>query len=171
MNFAIVRQAEASDIPSILEIYNEEVLNSTFLYVITPQTIEEKMRWFEERKNAGFPVHVVLINDVVAGFGSYGTFRASPGYRYTVEHSVYVKKNYRGQGLSKILMEKLISSAKEQNLHVMIAGIDSQNEVSIRLHKSFGFEEVALIKQVGNKFGEWLDLKLLQLILPTTIEA
>jgi phosphinothricin acetyltransferase len=101
------------------------------------------------------------------GFGSYGPFRAWPGYKYTVEHSVYVAGAFRGRGVGRRLLQELIVAAQAQDYHVLIGGIDSQNEVSIGLHKSLGFIHAGTIRQAGYKFGRWLDLVFYQLILPT----
>jgi L-amino acid N-acyltransferase len=101
------------------------------------------------------------------GFGSYGTFRAFPAYKYTVEHSVYVAADCRGRGLGKTLLQEIITQARAQNYHVLVGGIDSQNATSIHLHQRFGFEHAGTIRQAGFKFGRWLDLEFYQLILET----
>ena len=103
------------------------------------------------------------------GFGSYGTFRAWPGYKYTVEHSVYVASKYRGRGLGKLLLQEVIASAREQNCHVLVGAIDSQNLISIKLHERLGFQHAGTIREAGFKFGRWLDLMLYQLILDTPL--
>ncbi len=121
--------------------------------------------WFLDRVSNNFPVFVANVEGKVAGFSSFGHFRVWPCYRYTVELSVYVDANYRGKGISKILLQSLIDRAKAMNLHAMIAGISADNEVSLKLHQAFGFVEVAHFKEVGYKFNRWLDLKFLELLL------
>ncbi len=101
----------------------------------------------------------------IAGFSTFGPFRAWQAYKYTVENSVYVDAAHRGRGIGKLLLAPLIRVAKERDLHAIIAGIDATNSTSIRLHESFGFEEVAHFRQVGYKFGRWLDLKFFELVL------
>jgi len=101
------------------------------------------------------------------GFGTYGTFRVRPAYKYTVENSLYVHKDFRGKGFGKILLGEIIKNAKDQNYHCIVGVIDSANETSIQLHKSFGFEFSGQIKQVGFKFNRWLDVDFYQLLLPT----
>ena len=101
------------------------------------------------------------------GFGSYGAFRAWPGYKYTVEHSIYVDGKFRGRGLGKLLLQEVIGCARNQNYHVLVGAIDSQNAVSIKLHERFGFVHAGTIRQAGFKFGRWLDLVFYQLILET----
>jgi phosphinothricin acetyltransferase len=124
--------------------------------------------WFELKEKGNYPVVGALADaGELIGFGSYGAFRAWPGYKYTVEHSIYVSPQFRGQGIGKCLLTELISAAQAQDYHVMIGGIDSQNAVSIGLHQSLGFTHAGTIRQAGFKFGRWLDLVFYQLILPT----
>lgn len=161
----IIRNATVDDLPDILEIYNHAIINTTAVYSEQPHTLDMRRDWYNDRINNGFPVFVAEINGVIVGFSTFGHFRAWPCYRYTVEHSVYVHIDHRGKGLSKLLMRPLIDRAREMKLHAMIAGIDGENAVSCRLHESFGFVEVAHFKEVGFKFGRWLDLKFMELIL------
>jgi phosphinothricin acetyltransferase len=124
--------------------------------------------WFEAKQKGNFPVMgAVNQGGELLGFGSYGTFRAWPAYKYSVEHSIYVDKRFRGQGIGKRLLEEIVSSVRKQNYHVLIGGIDSQNIASIRLHQRFGFQHAGTMRQVGFKFGRWLDLDFYQLILET----
>ena len=162
---SIIRKATVDDLPGILEIYNHAIINTTAVYSEQPHTLDMRLAWYNDRISNGFPVFVAEINGTIAGFGTFAHFRAWPCYRYTVEHSVYVHINHRGKGLSKLLIRPLIDRAREMRLHAMIAGIDGENEVSYRLHQSFNFVEVAHFKEVGFKFGRWLDLKFMELIL------
>jgi phosphinothricin acetyltransferase len=167
LNSAInIRVAVPDDLPGILEIYNDAIINTTAVYSELPHTLEMRQSWYNDRISNGFPVFVAVAGDTIAGFSTFGHFRVWPCYRYTVEHSVYVHINHRRKGISKLLLQPLIDKAKEMKLHAMIAGIDSENEVSLQLHRSFGFVEVAHFREVGFKFGRWLDLKFMQLILP-----
>jgi L-amino acid N-acyltransferase YncA len=161
----IIRDASEDDLIDILNIYNDVILNTTAVYSEKPHTLEMRKEWFQDRVNNNFPVFVADINGKVAGFSSFGHFRAWPCYRYTVELSVYVEVSQRGKGISKILLQSLINRAIKMNIHAMLAGISADNEVSINLHRSFGFIEVAHFKEVGYKFDRWLDLKFLELIL------
>lgn len=160
-----LREATETDLFQILEIYNDAILHTTSVYSEEPHTLAMRLTWFNERKAANFPVIVVEHNGVIAGFGSYGHFRAWPCYRFTAEHSVYVHKDHRGLGIGKLLLQELITNAKNAGLHALIAGIDSENEVSLKLHLSFGFTQVAHFKEVGFKFGRWLDLLFLEILL------
>jgi len=152
----------------ILAILNHEILHSTALFDYTPRTSEDMRRWFEHKRNGDFPVlGVIDDNDRVLGFASYGTFRAWPAYKYTVEHSIYVNQEHRGKGLGDRLMQGLIAEATNHGLHVLVAGIESSNTTSIRLHHKYGFTSCGRITQAGFKFGRWLDLDFMQLTLPT----
>lgn len=153
----------------ILAIFNEAILHSTALYDYRPRTPEQMGAWFELKERGQFPVIGLVENERLMGFGSYGTFRAWPAYKYSVEHSIYLAPDHRGKGLGKMLLKALIEAAREQEYHVLIGGIDSQNAASIRLHRSQGFEYAGRIRQVGYKFGRWLDLDFYQLILDTPL--
>jgi phosphinothricin acetyltransferase len=128
-------------------------------------TVEMRKEWFTQKQKDGFPVFVAVEDDAVVGFSTFGPFRAWQGYKYSVEHSIYVEKNQRGKGIGKSLLQPLIDEAKKMNMHTIIAGIDADNKISIAFHKQFGFEEVGYIKEVGWKFERWLDLVFMQLIL------
>lgn len=160
-----VRHAEEMDLLQLLDIYNDIILNTTAVYDYEPHSLEMRKQWFESKKQQGFPIFVAEEAAAIVGFSSIGPFRAWAAYKYSVENSVYVKASERGRGIGKLLMPPLIESAKNVKVHTIVAGIDATNEVSIRLHKHFGFEEVAHFKEVGWKFGRWLDLKFLQLIV------
>jgi phosphinothricin acetyltransferase len=161
-------RCDRSHADPILAILNEAILNSTAIYDYRPRTPEVMVTWFDVKEKGNYPV-LGIVGDAgeLMGFGSYGTFRAWPGYKYTVEHSIYVASQFRGQGIGRCLLKELIGTAQTQDYHVMIGGIDSQNAISIRLHESLGFFHAGTIRQAGFKFGRWLDLVFYQLILPT----
>ena len=155
---------------AILEIFNEAIVNSTALYDYKPRTQESMIAWFKAKEAGRFPVIGITASDnQLLGFASYGTFRAWPAYKYSVEHSVYVHKNHRGKGIGLALMQQLITVAKDQQYHTMIGGIDIANTSSIALHERLGFTHAGTIKQAGFKFGRWLDLGFYQLLLETPI--
>ena len=162
-----IRAATEGDLPEILTIYNDIILHTTAVYQYEPQTFDTRKTWFESKHRDGHPVFVAEEAGRVVGFSSYGPFRAWAAYKYTVENSVYVAADQRGKGVGKLLIPPLIEAAGAQGLHAIIASIDASNDASLRLHRSFGFEEVAHFRQVGYKFGRWLDLKFLELILET----
>ncbi|HEV2355001.1 MAG TPA: GNAT family N-acetyltransferase [Puia sp.] len=164
-----IRPARETDLPEILGIYNDVILHTTAVYSYEPHTLDMRKAWYDSKMKDGYPVFVAEQGERVVGLSTYGPFRAWPAYKYTVENSVYVAVDQRGKGIAGQLMPPLIEAAKKQDYHALIASIDSANEASLRLHRSFGFEEVAHFRQVGYKFGRWLDLKFLELLLETPV--
>lgn len=160
-----VRPATEADLPGILEIYNDVILNTTAVYQYEPHTIAMRKEWFGKIRAEGFPVFVAVQKDEITGFSYIGTFRGPAAYRYTVENTVHVHPKYRGQGIAKLLMPPIIEAARQMDMHAMVAGIDASNAASIKLHQHFGFVEVAHFKEVGYKFGKWLDLVFMELLL------
>lgn len=152
----------------ILDIFNDAILNSTALYDYKPWTMDTMKVWFEAKAQHNFPV-IGIVDDegVLMGFGSYGQFRMRPAYKYTIENSLYVHRDHRGKGLGKILLNEIISHATSQNFHSIIAVIDASNEISLDLHRKAGFTQVGVFREVGYKFGRWLDAAFLQLNLET----
>lgn len=174
----IITDATADSIPGITEIYNDAVLNSTAIWNEETVSEDNRFNWWVTRVSNGYPVLVALAADSVSlvddvpvgdhdvlGYATFGDWRAFDGYRYTVEHSVYVRSDQRGNGVGTALMQQLISRARQIGKHAMIAGIDASNTGSIALHERLGFEKVGELPQVGVKFGKWLDLAFLQLTL------
>ena len=161
----IIRPATTEDLPSILEIVNHAILYTTAIYDYDARTLEQQKAWFEEKQTSQFPVIVAELDNEVLGFGTFGTFRVKVGYRFTVEHSVYLHDKATGKGIGKLILQKLIDLAKAQNYHSMIGVIDASNSGSIAFHKKFGFVEAGVLKQAGYKFDEWLDVSLMQLLL------
>lgn len=160
-----IRTATANDLMTILDIINYSILHTTANYNYDIQSIEVQKQWFADKKSKNFPVIVAESNGAVIGYGTYGTFREKIGYQYTVEHSVYVAENFIGKGIGKLLLTELILLAKSQGYHTMIGAIDADNSGSIAFHKKFGFIENGIIKEAAFKFGKWLDLLFMQLIL------
>jgi len=153
---------------AILAILNDAIISSTALYDYKPRTPEMMAAWFAAKKQGNYPVIGALNEDgALMGFASYGTFRAWPAYKYSVEHSVYVAALFRGQGLGRRLLEEAVSAARHQHYHVLIGAIDAENHISIRLHERLGFTHAGTLRQAGFKFGRWLDLVFYQRILET----
>lgn len=161
-----IRPATEADAPGVTEIYNDAVAHTTAIWNDTLVDQENRRLWIRERLAAGFPVLVAVDEeDGVLGYATYGPWRPHDGYRRTVEHSVYVRDGQRGTGLGRALMGELLETARAQEVHVMVAGIDAENTGSIALHEKLGFVRTGLLPQVGIKFGRWLDLAFLQLTL------
>lgn len=157
-----VRDARESDLPGLLEIYNEVIATSTAVYSYTPVTLDDRLQWWQARVARRFPVLVAVDSSGVLGFSTFGDFRAWPGYRHTVEHSVHVRADMRGRGVGSTLVAELFPRAEELGMHVMIAGVDAANLPSIRFHERLGFVQAGRLREVGWKFERWLDLVFLQ---------
>lgn len=154
--------------PAIRAIFNHAIAHSTALFDYHPRSPETIAAWFDAKAAGGFPV--LGIEDAAGqllAFASYGTFRAWPAYHHTVEHSVYVHPEHRGQGLGRQVLTALIDEAQARQVHVMVGAIEAGNTASLALHRELGFETVGLLKEVGYKFGRWLDVAFVQRTLAT----
>ncbi|WBG65271.1 GNAT family N-acetyltransferase [Pseudomonas citronellolis] len=161
----LIRDAIPADLGALRDIYNDAVLNTTAIWNEVAIDLDNRRAWLELRAQQGFPVLVAEDAGAVVGYASYGPWRAFDGFRETVEHSVYVRADQRGKGVGPQLMQALIDRARAQGLHVMVAAIESGNAASIRLHERLGFATTGQMPQVGQKFGRWLDLTFMQLVL------
>ena len=157
-----VRDATEEDLPGILAIYNDVIATSTAIYTESPVTLADRADWMRARREQGYPVLVTEDETGITGYGAFGDFRAWPGYRHTVEHSVHVRADRRAHGIGAAIVAELLRRASAMKKHVMIAGVDADNIASLRLHERLGFEKVAHFREVGWKFGRWLDLVFLQ---------
>jgi phosphinothricin acetyltransferase len=164
---ALIRPAGESDLPAILEIYNDIIARTTAVYDYAPHTLAMRREWFLGLQSWRLPVLAAVDAERLIGFGSLAPFRKWGAYKYSVESSIYVAADRRGQGIGAQLLAPLIDAARQRQMHTIIAGIDAQNDASIRLHARFGFREVARFRQVGFKFDRWLDLIFMQLMLET----
>jgi phosphinothricin acetyltransferase len=160
-----IDDAQETDLAEILAIYNQVIADSTAVFSETLVTLEDRVSWFGARTGQGYPILVARDPSGVAGYATFGDFRTWPGYRFTVEHSVHVRADARGRGTGSRLVSALIPRAQALGKHVMIGGIDADNTASIRMHERLGFERSAHMKQVGWKFGRWLDLVFMQKLI------
>ncbi|KAA8998222.1 N-acetyltransferase family protein [Affinibrenneria salicis] len=152
----------------ILAIFNEAILNSTALYDYHARTDDDMRAWFAAKSKNNLPVFGIEDEQGnLLGFATYGAFRDRPANKYSIEHSIYVHKDARGQGIGRRLLNELIESAKAQGFHTLIGGIDAENHVSIVMHEKAGFRHAGTIAQAAFKFDRWLDLAFYQLILDT----
>ncbi|SBW78512.1 L-methionine sulfoximine/L-methionine sulfone acetyltransferase [Pseudomonas veronii 1YdBTEX2] len=161
----MIRDATEQDLPAIRDIYNDAVLNTTAIWNEQLVDLANRQAWFTARQAQRYPILVAVDNDEVTGYASFGDWRPFEGYRYSVEHSVYVRNDQRGKGLGPRLMQTLIERARAGGKHVMVAAIESSNQASLRLHERLGFMTTGQMPQVGIKFGRWLDLTFMQLTL------
>ena len=161
-----IRDARTDDLPAILAIYNDAVRHTTAIWNDSPVDLANRQAWFDARAQQGYPILVAVdSDDGVLGYAAFGDWRPFEGFRHSVEHSVYVRSDQRGLGLGPALLRELIERARACDKHVMVAAIESGNGASIRLHERLGFVTTGQMPQVGCKFGRWLDLTFMQLIL------
>ena len=165
-----IRPATEADLPAILLIYNEVIAHSSAAYVFEPQTLGMRLEWFERLKTDGWPVIVSEESGVVTGFGCISSFRSKPGYRHTGEHTLHVHVDHRGKGIGRALLGALIHEATRLELRTLVGAIDAENTVSLKLHRELGFIETARMPKVGRKFGRWLDLVMMQYMLPGPVD-
>lgn len=158
----LIRDAHEDDLPAILAIHNDAVLTTTAIWNSTTVDLEDRRAWLAARRQAGYPVLVAEQAGEVAGYASFGDWRAWEGYRFTVENSIYIRADRRGRGIGSALLAPLVAAAGRLGKHVMVAGIEAGNAASIRLHHRHDFVQVGHFREVGEKFGRWLDLVFLQ---------
>ena len=166
MDFQI-RPAQIQDLEQMLNIYNAEILNGTATWNNQEKSLDDFHHWFHNLTAQQFPLFVAedLKSKRIAGYADYSSFRQITGFKHTVEHSVFIHPDFARQGLGKALMLKLIDHAKQNHIHVMVAAIDHGNKASIVLHEKLGFKQTGYMPEVGQKFGQWRDLVLMQRIL------
>jgi phosphinothricin acetyltransferase len=158
--------SDTADAAGIVTIYNDAVAHGTAIWNERLVDQADRQAWISARQAAGWPVLVAVDpQGLVLGYGSFADFRTFDGYRHTVEHSVYVRADCRGAGLGAALLLALVERAKAAGKHAMVAAIEAGNEASLRLHARCGFEPAGTLRQVGTKFGRWLDLAFMQRLL------
>lgn len=163
-NFVTIRQAARSDLKTINDIYNHYVRCSTCTYQETLEPLKRRRNWFAHH-GPKHPITVAVEGNNVIGWGSLSAYHARSAYRRTVENSVYVHHDHHGRGIGSLLLEDLIERARDARHRAIIAAIDADQPASIALHSKFAFEKVGHFKQVGFKFGRWLDVVYMELLL------
>lgn len=164
MPYAALRidDADQRDIAAIAAIYNEVIATSTAVFSEQRVTLAERQAWLDDHRGRREPVLVARLSGEVVGFATYGRFRPWSGYESTVEHTVHVAAAQRRRGIGRALLTELIERARGDGRHMIVAGIDAENEPSLRLHEQLGFQRVGLLPQIARKFDRWVDLALLQ---------
>src|SRR5690606_38046066 len=150
-----------------LKIYKDEIQNGTATWNDQEKSLDDFHHWFHNLTAQQFPLFVAedLKSKRIAGYADYSSFRQITGFKHTVEHSVFIHPDFARQGLGKALMLELIDHAKQHHIHVMVAPNDHGNKASIVLHEKLGFKQTGYMPEVGQKFGQWHDLVLMQRIL------
>lgn len=161
----IIKEAEEKDLPGILDIYNDAIINSTATFDTEIKNLDERKDWLNAHTINRLPVLVAKAGDVVAGWGSLSKFRDRFAYRFTLENSIYINNQYKSCGIGRSIMKELIKRAKDSGYHSIIAVISSDNDISIKFHKSLGFVTAGEIKEVGYKFDQWIDVTYMELLL------
>ncbi|ENV45740.1 MULTISPECIES: GNAT family N-acetyltransferase [Acinetobacter] len=167
MSAVQIREANVNDLESIRDIYNQEILNGTATWNHTAMALSDIQTWFKALQDQNNPILVAEHQPTgkVIGYANYDEFRSIQGFYKTIEHAVFLHHDYTGQGIGKQLLLRLMEIATSQGMHIMVAAIDSENIASIYLHQKLGFIQTGYMPQVGEKFGQWRDLVLLQLNL------
>lgn len=159
-----IRNAALEDVPQLLNIYNEAVRSSTATFDLEEQTLDERLAWFETFGDK-YPLIVAETDQEVIGYCCLSPFNKKPAYQHTVELSIYLSSPHRGTGIGSMLMQEIIKRARRLQFHSIISLITSGNEASIKLHQKFGFQFAGKLREVGYKFGEWLDVDYYQLLI------
>lgn len=160
----MLREATLEDLPEMLAIYNEAVLNSAATFDLEAQTLEERTVWFNTH-GGKYPLIVAELDGKVAGYACLSPFRVKPAYSYSTELSIYIDADFRGHGIGSTLMTDILNRAADLGYHTVISGLVGGNEASRKLHEKFGFSYIGVFKEVGLKFGEWHDVHFYQLFM------
>jgi phosphinothricin acetyltransferase len=160
-----IRRALVTDAASICEIYNHEVQFETSTFDLVPRTLENQTAWIAARSGAFSAIVAVTPEDEVVGFGALSEYRDRAAYSTSVENSVYVKRDFGRRGIGRLILKTLLEQAADSGFHVVMARIEASGTASRALHESCGFTLVGIEREIGRKFGRWLDVALMQCVL------
>ena len=161
----LIRPAVPDDAVALMAIYNPVVLTSTATFDLIPRTLEEQRAWIDDRTGARIILVAVDDDGEVTGYSALSPYRERAAYSTTVEDSVYVHADHQGRGIGRVLLDELVETARAHGFHAMIARIVSDHEASIGLHAACGFEVIGSEREVGRKFGRWLDVTIMERLL------
>jgi L-amino acid N-acyltransferase YncA len=164
MTSVSIRLAVRSDAAAIADIYNREVTGSTATFDLVPRSLDDQREWLAARSGA-FSAIVAGDGAAVVGFASLSPYKERAAYRTTVEDSIYVHRDHAGRGIGTLLLSRLVDVARDSGFHTVIARIEAGGTASLALHARCGFELVGIERQVGRKFGRWLDVAVMQIVL------
>lgn len=165
MEAATIIECSPQHVGSILQIINHAIVHTTSVYDYQARTPEMILAWLNSRRREGYPFIGAMLEGNLVGFGSFGSFRNWPAYKYTVEHSLYVDHRCRRRGIGRLLLKELIDRADRMGFHTLVGVIDSQNHASVALHESEGFVHAGTLREAGFKFGSWRDVLIYQILL------
>ncbi len=160
----LIRRAKVEDIEKIREIYNEAVRNTTVTFDIEEKTYEDRLDWFKKYNNR-YTLLVCEENNVILGWGSFSKYSDKLAYEGTCELSIYIDKNHRNKGIGKKILEELLIKGKENGIRVILSRVTKDNKISKKIHDKYGFELVGTMKEVGYKFGRYLDVCIYQKLI------
>lgn len=161
-----IRVARECDLEALLDIYNYEAINSTATFAVNTKTLSERKTWFEEHNRDHHPLIVAVKEGTAVGYASLSAFRSNEAYAKTVELSVYVDHRHRGEGIGEALMIEILNTASaDEDVHAVMSVITAGNEASVKLHEKLGFVHCGSLKEVGEKYGRWLDTVYYQLLV------
>jgi phosphinothricin acetyltransferase len=161
----VLRLATVDDAEAIRSIYNVEVTQSTVTFDLEPRSLAAQRDWLAARSGAHSAIVAVLDGEVI-GFASLSPWKDRPAYRTSVEDSVYIHRAHQGRGVGRLLLTRLVEVADESGFHAMFGRIVGGHEASIGLHRALGFEVIGVEKEVGRTFGRWLDVVVVEKLLP-----
>ncbi len=160
----LIRPAKVADAEAICEIYNREVMESTVTLDLVARSLSDQQRWIEDR-SGGLAVLVAELDGSVVGFGGLSFYRDRPGYRTSVEDSIYIHRDHHGAGIGSALLAEMIEVASKHGFHAVFARIVGPQKASVALHERHGFELVGIEREVARKFGKWHDVALMQRLI------
>lgn len=159
-----IRRAELADVPDIAAIYNEAILTTTATFDTEVKDLADRQRWFESHDER-HPIWVAVVEGRVVGWSALSRWSERRAYEDTAETTFYVAEKFRGQGIGRRLKEVTVENARRLGFHTLIARVAQDSVESLHLNESFGFRKVGTLKEVGRKFGRWLDVHILQILL------